>query len=79
MATLENIHKTINALAQDPQLNITKIDDYTFDIVIEGDLMPAFDKLGDVQKQIDDICSDEYALKTVYGDGQDARFILKKN
>ncbi|MEE0936075.1 MAG: hypothetical protein U0L42_10420 [Methanobrevibacter sp.] len=40
--------------------------------------MPAFDKLGDIQK-LDDICSDEYALKTVYGDGQDARFILKKN
>ena len=41
--------------------------------------MPAFEKLGEVQKQIDDSCSDEYHLKTVYGDGQDARFILKKN
>ena len=41
--------------------------------------MPAFEKLGDVQKQIDESCSDEYSLKTVYGDRQDARFILKKN
>ncbi len=79
MTTLEEIHKTINAVAQDPQLNITKIDDYTFDVVGEGNLMPAFEKLGEVQKQIDDSCSDEYHLKTVYGDGQDARFILKKN
>ena len=31
--------------------------------------MPAFDKLGDIQK-LDDICSDEYALKTVYGMGK---------
>ena len=41
--------------------------------------MGAFEKLGNVQKQIDDSCSDEYTLKTVYGDGQDAKFILKKN
>jgi len=26
---LIKIHETINALAQDPQLNITEIDDYT--------------------------------------------------
>lgn len=41
--------------------------------------MAAFDKLGDVQKQIGESCSNEYALKTIYGDGQDAKFILKKN
>lgn len=69
MILIRKIHETINALAQDPQLNITKIDDYTFDIIIEGDLMPAFDNLGDIQK-LDDICSDEYALKTVYGMGK---------
>lgn len=79
MTTLEKIHETINTVAQDSQVNITKIDDYTFDIVVKGNLMPAFEKLGDVQKQIDESCSDEYSLKTVYGDRQDARFILKKN
>ena len=41
--------------------------------------MTAFEKLGEVQKQVDESCSDEYSLTTVYGDGQDAKFILKKN
>ena len=79
MTTLEKIHETINTAAKDPQVNITKIDDYNFNIVVGGSLMTAFEKLGAVQKQIDNSCSDEYTLKTVFGDGQDARFILKKN
>lgn len=78
MDSLEKIHETINTAAKDPQVNITKIDDYTFNVVVGGPLMTAFEKLGDVQKQIDESCSDEYTLKTVYGDGQDAKFILKK-
>ena len=52
METLEIIHETINTVAKDPQVYITKIDDLTFDIVIDGSMMAAFDKLGDVQKQI---------------------------
>lgn len=79
METLEKIHETINTVAKDPQVNITKIDDFTFDVVIEGNVMNAFEKLGEVQKQVDESCCDEYTLKTVYGDGQDAKFILKKN
>lgn len=79
METLEKIHETINTAAQDPLVNITKIDDYTFNVVVGGPLMTAFEKLGKVQKQVDESCSDEYTLKTVFGDGQDAKFILKKN
>ena len=79
METLEVIHETINTVAEDPQVHITKIDDLTFNVVVDGSIMAAFDKLGDVQKQIDESCCDEYTLKTVYGDGQDAKFILKKN
>ena len=79
METLEKIHETINTVAKDPQVNITKIDDFTFDVVIEGNIMNAFEKLGEVQQQVDEICCDEYTLKTVYGEGQDAKFILKKN
>ena len=79
METLEIIHETINTVAKDPQVYSTKIDDLTFDIVIDGSMMAAFDKLGDVQKQIYESCCGEYSLKTVYGDGQDAKFILKKN
>jgi len=79
METLDKIHETINTAAKDPQVNITKIDDLTFNVVVGGPIMAAFEKLGEVQKQVDESCSDEYTLKTVYGDGQDARFILKKN
>lgn len=79
METLEKIHETINTAAKDPQVNITKIDDLTFNVVVGGSIMAAFEKLGQVQKQVDESCSDEYTLKTVYGDGQDAKFILMKN
>ena len=41
--------------------------------------MNAFEKLGEVQKQVAESCCDEYTLKTVYGDEQDAKFIIKKN
>lgn len=79
METLEKIHDKINHFAEDPRVTISKIDDYTFNIVIDGELMDSFDKLGDIQKEINECCSDEYTLKTIYGDGQDAKFILKKN
>lgn len=79
METLEKIHETINIAAKDPQVNITKIDDLTFNVVVGGSIMAAFEKLGEVQKQVDESCSDEYTLKTIYGDGKDAKFILKKN
>lgn len=79
MENLEKIHNTINTIAEDPRIDITQIDEYTFNIVINGELMDSFDKLGEIQKKIDDSCSDEYTLKTIYGDGQDAKLILKKN
>ena len=79
METLDKIHETINTAAKDPQVNITKIDDLTFNVVVGGSIMAAFEKLGEVQKQVDESCSGEYTLKTVYGDGQDAKFILMKN
>ena len=31
MERLEKIHETINAAAKDPQVNITKIDDFTLE------------------------------------------------
>lgn len=60
--------------------NIDYIFNYNiFNVVVGSPLMTAFEKLGDVQKQVDESYSDEYSLKTVYGDGQDAKFILKRN
>ena len=79
MESLERIHDTIKSIAEDPRVNVSKIDDYTFDIVIDGELMDSFGKLGEIQKKIDESCSDEYTLKTIYGDGQDAKLILEKN
>jgi len=79
MTTLEKIHEIMNRIAEDPQIHITKKDDYTFSIFIHGELMDSFWKLGDIQKEIDELCSDEYTLKTIFGDRQDATFILEKN
>ena len=79
MENLEKIHNTINTIAEDPRINISKIDDYTFNIVIDGELMDSFDKLGEIQSKLKESCSDEYTLKTIYGDGQDAKLILEKN
>lgn len=79
METLEKIHETMNRIAEEPQVHITKKDDYTFGILIRGKLMDSFWKLGDIQKEIDELCSDEYTLKTIYGERQDATFILEKN
>ena len=79
MENLENILTTINTIAEDPRVDISKIDDYTFNVVIDGELMDSFEKLGEIQKKIEESCSDEYTLKTVYGDGQDAKLIIEKN
>jgi hypothetical protein len=79
METLKDIHKTINKISEDPQVNITQKDEYTFDIIIHGKLSESFFKLGDIQKEINELCSDEYTLKTIFGEGQDATFILEKN
>lgn len=79
METLNEIHNAINDIAKDPRINISKKDDYTFKIVINGNLMDSFEKLGEVQEKIIECCNDEYTLKTIYGDGQDATLILKKN
>lgn len=78
MDTLKNIHSTINAVAQEQGVCISKIDNYTFKVVIMGNLMTSFEKLGDIQTRILESCNNEYDLKTVYGDGQDATLILKK-
>lgn len=78
MDTLEKIHATINDVAQEPGVNISKIDDYKFKVVIMGNLMTAFEKLGEVEKKIQESCNGEYDLRTVCGDGQDATLILTK-
>ena len=79
MDDLEKIHNTIDIIAEDPRVNVSKIDDYTFNIVIDGELMVSFDKLGEIQSKLEESCSDGYSLKTIYGDGQDAKLILEKN
>lgn len=79
MNTLKEIYETIDKISKDPQVQISKINDNTFNVVIGGSLMKAFEKLGDVQKQIDESCGDNFTLKTIYGDGQDAKFIIMKN
>ena len=79
MENLERIYETIDIIAEDPRVNVSKIDDYTFNVVIDGELMDSFDKLGEIQKKIDESCSDKYTLKTIYGDGQDAKLIIEKN
>lgn len=79
METLNEIHNAVNELNKDPRINILKEDDYTFKVVIFGNLMSSFEKLGEVQNKILESCNNEYTLKTVYGDGQDATLILKKN
>lgn len=79
METLEKIHKRMDRITKDPQVNITKKDEYTFDIIINGKLSESFFKLGDIQKEIDELCSDEYTLKTIYGERQNATFILENN
>ena len=79
MDDLEKIHNTIDIIAEDPRVNVSKIDDYTFNVVIDGELMDSFDKLGEIQSKLEESCSDKYTLKTIYGDGQDAKLILKKN
>ena len=79
MENLERIYETIDIIAEDPRVNVSKIDDYTFNVVIDGELMDSFDKLGEIQNKLEESCSDEYTLKTIYGDGQDAKLILEKN
>lgn len=78
MENLQNIHNAIDIIAEDPRVNISKIDDYTFNVVIDGELMDSFNKLGEIQDKIIESCSDEYTLKTIYGEGQDAKLILVK-
>lgn len=78
MKNLEKIHNTINTIAHESRVNISKIDDYTFNVVINGEIMDSFEKLGEIQNKILESCDDEYGLKTVYGDGQDATLILEK-
>ena len=79
MDDLEKIHNTIDTIAEDPTVNVSNLDDYTFNIVIDGELMDSFDKLGEIQSKLEESCSDEYSLKTIYGDEQDAKLILEKN
>ena len=79
MKTLNEIHTVITTINEDPLVQISKKDDYTFKIIILGDLMSSFEKLGEIQTKIIESCKDEYDLKTIYGDRQDATLILEKN
>ena len=79
MDNLEKIHNTINIIAEDSRIDISKINDYTFNVIINGELMDSFEKLGEIQNKVEKCCSDEYTLKTIYGDGQDAILILERS
>lgn len=79
METLEKINKKMNHFSEDPLVNIFKEDEFTYDITIHWELMDSYWKLGDIQKEIDELCYNKYTLKTIFGDRQNARFIIKKN
>ena len=79
MKEIEKIQTMLNQIDEDPEVNISKINDYTFDITITGKLIDSFEKLGNIQKNIEEICPDGYTLKTIYGEGQDAKLIIEKN
>jgi len=79
MDDIKKVYDTINSIAEDPRVDISQIDNLAFNVVINGELMDSFDKLGEIQKKIEESCPDGYNLKTIYGDGQDAKLILEKN
>jgi len=79
MDNIKKVYDIINSIAEDPRVDITQIDNLSFNVVIKGELMDSFEKLGEIQKRIEESCSDEYKLKTIYGDAQDAKLILEKN
>lgn len=79
MEKLKKIHDTFSQIAKDTTVNISKIDDYTFNVIIDGELMDSFEKLGKIQNRIEKSCSDGYTLQTIYGEGQEAKLIIKKN
>lgn len=79
MDAIKNVYDAINSIAEDPRVDISQIDNLAFNVVIKGELMDSFEKLGEIQKKIEKCCPKEYTLKTIYGDGQDAKLILEKN
>ena len=58
-----------------PLVHITQKNPPEFKITIGGQLMESFFKLGKIQEEIKNSIGEDYELKTIYGEGQDA--ILK--
>lgn len=79
MDNIKKVYDTINRIAEDPNVDISQVDNLTFNVVIKGELMDSFEKLGEIQTRLEKSCPDGYTVKTIYGDGQDAKLILEKN
>lgn len=62
-----------------PQVHLTQLSSNEFKIEMGGELMKSFMRLGEIQEEIKTATQDDFELKTIYGDGQDAvfRFIEK--
>ena len=62
-----------------PQVHLTQLNNNEFKIEMGGELMQSFMRLGEIQEEIKTATQDDFEMKTIYGDGQDAvfRFIEK--
>ena len=52
MKSIEAVHDAINNIAEDSRVNISKIDDYTFNITIAGELMDSFENLEKFKRKL---------------------------
>ena len=70
------LYNLMNRIAQYQGINISQKDSLEFEIRVGGPLMESFERLGDIQEEIKKEIGNEFSLKTVYGDGQDALLIF---
>lgn len=57
-----------------PLVHITQKNNLEFKIEIGGGFMEGFMRLGKIQEEIKNTIGEDYELKTIYGEGQDATF-----
>ena len=73
------LYQLLSKIGGYPLVHITQKSNNEFKIEIGGDFMKGYMKLGEIQKEITDSVGDDFELRTIYGEGQDAilRFIEK--
>ena len=76
MDNLKNILSTLNIISQDPKVHISQIDNQIFDIIVDGDF--DIQKINEIQKKINESCSDEFIVKTFYCDEAYTKIIIRK-